>query len=387
MGWSAHRKTGLTYHQPALSCKGYTLLAPVAGDSAYLLDMDGRIVQRWRTPGFRPFMVRLLPTGKLLALCSDASLPPPTPPPNFDQPPAPFTERIRRMGGAGTNVLELDWDGTVAWNYRNEAIHHDCQRLANGNTLVAEWVELPAELDRQVKGGARRPKEKFPPLVSDDLIEVDAAGKEVARLHLWQMLDPVRDPICPLEARQEWTHLNSLDLLPNGDILFSCRNNSRVGIIDRAAGKLRWQVGPPHIYHQHHATALRNGNVQIFDNGMHRVGLPFSRVIEINPADDTLAWNYTAEPPEQFFSGHISGADRQANSNVLITEGSSGRVFEVTQRGEVVWEWINPFMYPIAGSTRPWLFRAYRYSADFPGLAGRELDPARYAELNRLHGL
>jgi hypothetical protein len=387
VGWSAHRSTGLTYHQPALSFKGYTLLAPVGGDSAYLLDMDGRIVHRWRPQGFRPFMVRLLVNGRLLVLGSDASLPPPAPPPDFDQPPSPFAERTRRMGGAATHVLEVEWDGTVSWSYRNEAIHHDCQRLANGNTLVAEWVEIPAELARQVRGGVRRPREKFPPLVSDDLVEVDAAGKEVARLHLWQSLDPVRDPICPLEVRQEWTHLNSLDLLPNGDILFSCRSNSRVGIVDRAAGTLRWKVGPPHVSHQHHATSLRNGNVQIFDNGMHRVGLPFSRVIEINPADDTVAWSYTADPPEQFFSGHISGADRLPNGNVLVTEGASGRLFEVTQRGEAVWEWISPFAHPLQGFQRPWIFRAYRYGADFPGLAGRELDPARYAAFNRLHGL
>lgn len=387
MGWSAHRATGLTYHQPALSQKGYTLFAPLGGDSAYLIGMDGRIVQRWRPEGLHPFMVRLLPDGKLLALCSDASLPPPTSPPNFDQPPSPFAERIRRMGGAATNLIELDWDGAIVWNYSNLAIHHDAQRLPNGNTLVAEWVEIPAELDRRVRGAARRPREKFPPLASDDLLEIDPDGNEVARLHLWQMLDPVRDPICPLEARLEWTHLNSLDLLPNGDILFSCRSNSRVGIVDRAAGRLRWKIGPPHVYHQHHATALPNGNVQIFDNGMHRVGLPFSRVIEVNPADGSLVWSYTGDPQEQFFSGHISGAERLANGNVLITEGTSGRLFEVTRRGEVVWEWVSPFMQPVLGQQRPWIFRAYRYGADFPGLAGRVLEPARYAALNRLHGL
>lgn len=387
MGWSAHRDIGITHHQPALSYKGYTLVAPAGGDSAYLLDMDGRIVHRWRPPGVRPFMVRLLPSGRLLVLGGDSSLPPPGPPPAFDQPPAPFAERIRRMGGAATHVVELEWDGSIAWSYGNAAIHHDCQRLTNGNTLVAEWVEIPAELDRRVRGGVRRPKEKFPPLVSDDLVEIDPDGKEMARLHLWQMLDAQRDPICPLEVRQEWTHLNSLDVLPNGDILFSCRQNSRVGIVDRAAERLRWKLGPPQISHQHHATALRNGNVQIFDNGMHRVGLPFSRVIEVNPADDALVWSYTAEPPEQFFSGHISGADRLPNENVLVTEGSSGRVFEVTRRGEVVWEWVSPFMHVLQGSQRPWIFRAYRYGPDFPGLAGRDLDPARHAALNRLHGL
>ncbi|HDP34441.1 MAG TPA: hypothetical protein ENN29_04960 [Candidatus Hydrogenedentes bacterium] len=30
------------------------------------------------------------------------------------------------------------------------------------------------------------------------------------------------------------------------------------------------------------------------------------------------------------------------NNNVLITEGVSGRVFEVTRQKEIVWEFLNP---------------------------------------------
>ena len=40
------------------------------------------------------------------------------------------------------------------------------------------------------------------------------------------------------------------------------------------------------------------------------------------------------------------------------------------------------------GSARiPWLFRAYRYGPDHPAVARRDLDPAKHASLNRLHGL
>ena len=40
------------------------------------------------------------------------------------------------------------------------------------------------------------------------------------------------------------------------------------------------------------------------------------------------------------------------------------------------------------GETRMnWVFRAYRYGPDYSGLAGTDLDPARYADLNRLYGL
>jgi len=201
------------------------------------------------------------------------------------------------------------------------------------------------------------------------------------------LLDPTRDAICPLESRWEWTHLNSLAVMPNGDILVSCRSNSRVLAIDPSTDKLRWKYGAPNVYHQHHASALDNGNVQIFDNGMQRIGMPFSRVVEVEPASSKTVWEYSGQPPEQFFSAHISGAERLPNGNVLVCEGATGRVFELTRRGETVWEWITPFSTTTNGRTRAWIFRVHRYAPDFHGLQGRSLDPERFADFNRLHGL
>jgi len=386
MGWSLFRKTGLSFHSPAQSFKGYTLITPIAADYSVLLDMDGRVVHRWLVRGFRIFNARLLPSGNLLALCADASLPPPPQVP-FTEPPPPFEQHIRRLGGSATHLREVDWDANPTWTYRNPAIHHDFVRQSNGRTLVAEWVEIPPDIANTVRGGARRPREKFPPMLSDDLVEIDASGTEQRRIHLYDLLDPIKDAICPLEQRWEWTHLNSLTVMPDGDILVSCRSNSRVFIVDRERGQIRWKYGSPDVYHQHHASALDGGTVQIFDNGMHRIGTPFSRVVEVDPATGNVVWEYSGDPPEQFFSGHISGAERQPNGNVLICEGASGRVFEVTRRGETVWEWTTPFTVNTAGRVRAWVFRAYRYAPDYPGLQGKSLDPARHADFNRLYGL
>jgi hypothetical protein len=386
VGWSQFRKVGLTFHSPAQSFKGYTLVTPIGADFSVLLDMDGRMVHRWSMPGFRVFQARLLPRGTLLALCSDASLPRPPQTP-FDQVPPPFDQHIRRLGGSATHLRELDWEGKLTWQYLNSAIHHDFAREPSGHTLVAEWVEIPDELASKVRGGARRPREKFPRMLSDDIVEIDSSGTEQRRIHLYELFDPVRDAICPLEQRWEWTHLNSLAVLGNGDIPVSCRTNSRVAIVDRSTARIRWKYGAPNVFHQHHATPLERGTVQIFDNGMHRVGMPYSRVVEVDPASSSIVWEYAGEPPEQFFSGHISGAERMPNGNVLICEGAAGRVFEITHRGETVWEWVTPFVTTVQGRTRAWIFRVHRYAAEFPGLQGRSLDPAAYADLNRLYGL
>ena len=72
---------------------------------------------------------------------------------------------------------------------------------------------------------------------------------------------------------------------------------------------------------------------------------------------------------------------------MLVCEGTSGRLFEVTRNHEVVWEWINPFVNYRRGEPTVSIYRAHRYGVDFPGLADRDLDPMRHANLNRLHGL
>lgn len=117
----------------------------------------------------------------------------------------------------------------------------------------------------------------------------------------------------------------------------------------------------------------------------------------------TATWRYVANPREQFYARIISGMQRLPNGNTLINEGTEGRFFEVTPAGKIVWEYINPVTGPnpanvlyqgqrpqlaagigIPGTYQNLVFRAYRYAADYPGLAGRDLTPGnpieRYAE-------
>ena len=114
---------------------------------------------------------------------------------------------------------------------------------------------------------------------------------------------------------------------------------------------------------------------------MHRLGLPRSRVIEVDPKTSEIAWEYAAKPEIQFFSAHISGAQRLPNGNVLVCEGAPGRLFEIMREGEVVWEWVNPIVEQLRGAPSSSIFRAHRYGPDHPGFADRSLEPRRYTEL------
>ena len=154
--------------------------------------------------------------------------------------------------------------------------------------------------------------------------------------------------------------------MPNGDILVSYRPTSAVIHIDRKTGEIVWKLGPPTLAGQHAPTPLENGNILIFDNGVHRLDdpLPFSRVIEVNPANDEIVWTYQDRPVSNFFSPRMGNAQRLPNGNTLINEASFGRFFEVTRDGEIVWEYVNPFFGGPPHAETNEVFRALRYSAE-----------------------
>src|SRR5262249_39379600 len=131
------------------------------------------------------------------------------------------------------------------------------------------------------------------------------------------------------------------------------------------------ETRPTHGCRQHAPTLLENGNVLIFDNGPHRLddSVPYSRVIEVNPATNEIVWKYQDKPTWNFFSPRMGYAQRLANGNKLITESSFGRFFEVTKEGKIVWEYVNPFFgKPFFGgpptSESNQVFRAIRYSEE-----------------------
>lgn len=60
----------------------------------------------------------------------------------------------------------------------------------------------------------------------------------------------------------------------------------------------------------------------------------------------------------RMYSSFISSAQRLPNGNTLITEGTSGRIIEVTPTQDIVWEYISPYYSKKMGMNG--VYRAYR---------------------------
>jgi arylsulfotransferase ASST len=330
---------------------GYTLFAPLDGNTVYLIDLDGKVVHTWQMP-YPPGMYGYLTDSGTLFYNGKTA----------DDP----TSYVNRKPGKGGAALEADWNGHVLWEVRHPDHHHDGIRLKNGNVLLICLARLPGDLIPKIQGGLPG-TEHNGEIYADYLVEMTTNGQPVWEWRSWEHLDPETDRITAVQdPRDEWTHANGFAELPNGNVVVSFRHISTVIIIDRKTGNIIWKLGAPPLSGQHAPTPLPNGNLLLFDNGPHRLdhSMPFSRIIEVELPTKQIVWKYQERREYEFFSARRSNAQRLPNGNTLICESDFGRIFEVTAQGELVWEYVNPLFNDGPNGLHNRVFRAYRYSAD-----------------------
>lgn len=432
---------GVTVNKEDKVCPGYVLFSPINNTRyqmrtfkdytrVYLLAQDGTIVHYWKVPGMVRLHAELLENGHLLCAVDDHLKPRP----------------VKDLQFSVHRLLELDWDSNIVWEYDDCTESHDRCRMRNGNILVAKYLPIDPELQRKVQGGipgtevladGKLPKNphillgQIPPeevgwahwqyqvpeetfekycgetgtMFTLELQEIDKEENIVWRMNLSEALDPEIDIILPMGSRQSWPGLNTVEEMPDGNILSTSYHMGTCYIWDKEKKTVKWRFGnmfsnprQERISFPHDPNVLPNGNILLFDNGRYYAADPdgsinfmdplFSRVIEIDPKTNEIIWEYRAENPTDFYSCYISGARRLSNGNTIICEGVTGRLFEVTMEGETVWEYISPFY---SESRSRWgkmssVYRVMKYEPDYPGLQGKTFDPKKCDKLNRLFG-
>jgi len=375
---------GLTVYDPTKAYNGYNLFCgfwePLYSEDKYcwLMDMEGRFVHQWRVPYPPGCHGILLPNGNLLYAGRLKTI---------QELGLGWTEEFSGLGGI---LLEIDWDGNIVWEAEVPCQGHDFTVMENGHVMYIAWDPkgiVPDEIAARVKGG-RPGTELHGKIWGDVLIEIDRAGNRVWEWLAYEHLDPEIDALCPLENRSQWPYLNAVWICCDGNVLLSTRYLNQVTKIDYKTGKVIGRYGKGKIFHQHDCRELDNGNILLFDNGTHRHEYEpeYSRVVELDPRTDEIVWEYKANPPSDFFSSHSGGCERQPNGNTVIIETAKGRMFEVTPGGEMVWEYVYPYYTSYRGRPSNQIWRVHRYSPDYPGLKGRDLNPEKLAWVNRIWG-
>ncbi|NJD07020.1 MAG: ArsR family transcriptional regulator [Methylococcaceae bacterium] len=373
--------TGTTRYDPAKAYNSYALFT--GGDNiAHLIDLNGNSVHEWKdAAGHSTAIDPALVGGQRGHVFLTLEM---TEGQGTDLVPGQVSRRIAKTVG------EVDWDGKTVWSFGDKAPggaaqqHHDWARLPNGNTVVL------ANRVHPVKGF------KQPKVLDDVIYEVNPAGEVmwqwVASEHLGEFgFTPAELKLVRNSEIADYFHFNNLKPVgPNrwddaGDkrfapenLLVDSRNANFIAIIERKTGKVVWTLGPHYpgislegqasrqvprpvdqISAQHDAHIIPQGqpgagNLLVFDNqgvaGYPPAAVPRtggSRVLEIDPVKKEIVWQYTGEssggPSYSFRSTHISAARRLPNGNTFVDEGQSGRLFQVTPDGEIVWEYVNPY--------------------------------------------
>ncbi|MCB0638718.1 MAG: aryl-sulfate sulfotransferase [Lewinella sp.] len=431
------------FQNDSLAYDGYTLFAPSASRTTYLIDNCGYLVNSWTSQYLPGNSAYLVPGGRLLRTARIAS--------NFNG------------GGSGGRIELFDWEGELLWSYNYSSLayhqHHDIAYLPNGHVLILAWRR---HTEAEALQAGRNPALLSGALWSETVVEVEMIGTDEANIiwewdlwdHLVQDFDETKDNYGDVAASPgrmdlnftpsgggnpaDWAHFNSVAYNEELDqIVLSSRHFDEIYIIDHSTttaeaatgsggqsgrgGDFLYRWGNPQAYRmgtpadkqlfgQHDAEWIPAGlagagQILVFNNGANRPGQPFSTVDSWQPPLNELgtydrspdqpfgpaamSWTYQGDPVESFFSSRVSGAQRLPNGNTLVCAGTGGHLFEVTPEDEIVWEYIIP----IAGNAPATqgdvlqtndAFRATRFAADSPELLGMPLVSGEPIELEPL---
>jgi len=394
------------------------LFSPFASTSVFLMSLDGQKLHEWTTPYAPGYSVYLLPSGRLLRANS-----------------LPERPLSALQGSNGGSVEMLDWNSTVLWRYDYATTsgqqHHDVFWMpSNSHVLMVAW-EVHSGAEAMAAGRDPSTLPANGDLWVDKVVEVDPATNQIVwEWRVWDHLLPpgeaasdhpgLIDPnyVTPGTDLTDWTHANAVFYNADLDqVMLSVRNFSEFWILDHSTttaeaaghsgGRLghggdlvyRWGnprayglAAPQQLFGQHNAQWIASGlpgagHVLVFNNGDANAR-PYSTVVELalptNPDGSYVydpetgygpsapVWEYVASPPQSVFAPIISGAQRLASGNTLVTVGTEGRFFEVTPAGQMVWSYT---VTDTAGGTGYLVFRALRYEPGYSGLTDQTLTP------------
>ncbi len=319
---------GVLRHDSSAAQRGLNLFKSDPRHEAHLMDMQGTIRHTWTQPGPSErawHHVEMTAAGELLGIVK--------------------TECVEK----------LDWSSNLLWRTPIPA-HHDLAIDPVGRILVL--TETVHEIQR---GG-----ETFP-IVDNGIAVLSPEGEVLREL---QLSSSFADRIRPEQIEEihrfaadrpdrvnrkaellDVFHANTIELLERdlpgvgsaGDVLVCLRSLDLVAVLALARNEIVWSWGEGLLDRPHQPSILANGHVLVFDNGTRR---GWSRVLELDPTQKRIVWEYHGDPPESFFSDNRGGCEELANGNLLVVESEKGRAFELTRAGEIVWEFLNPDVDP-----------------------------------------
>ena len=164
------------------------------------------------------------------------------------------------------------------------------------------------------------------------------------------------------QVRDDLLHLNDVEPFPStmtegffrrGDVMVSLRNVNTVLVFNRDTRKITYMAEGMFI-RQHDPDFIDGNRFSVYDNNTRSHLHPFaalggrrpevdqaSRIVIVTAPDQVQDEYLVGSPSLPFFSAIMGKHQWLANGNLLVTESTGGRAFEVTPEGGIVWEYYN----------------------------------------------
>jgi Arylsulfotransferase (ASST) len=249
---------------------------------------------------------------------------------------ADFSNNVFRVMDASYNEVDQYEAGN---GYSADS--HEFRLLPNGHALMAVYDEEPMDLTAQ--GG------KANAVVSDMVVQELDSSKNV--VFQWKASEhiPYTDTYEKLTGDTvDPYHGNSIDMLPDGNLLVSFRHLSQIVKVNRQTGDVIWRMGGKNndftvtndggFSYQHDVRQLPNGHITMFDNGNQHTP-PSSRAVEyaVDEANRTLTkvWEFKHTPG--IFGSYMGDVEQLPNGSVFIGWGGPNPfASEVTRNGKLL---------------------------------------------------
>ena len=255
---------------------------------------------------------------------------------------------------------------------------HEIKLLKNGNVLLIGNAIRFYDMSQVIPGGDRNAS-----VVVNVVQEIDRSRKVVFEWKAFERykLTDVGPAVNLLDPAFVHSHLNSIDLDLDSNLVVSSRTLDEITKIDRKSGNMIWRLGGKNnqfrflndsvgFSAQHSVSVLPNGNLLLFDNGLfHKPHFSRAAEYKIDAVNKTatLVWSYRNTPDvASIFWGN---AQRLKNGNTFISWGKSEiGATEVDSKGEKVFEMKFP--------TDVFSYRMFRFPVSLKGVISHvEQDP------------
>ncbi|MEZ9327554.1 arylsulfotransferase family protein [Vibrio breoganii] len=322
--------------QPGLSL--VTGLGPGNHSQASVIDVDGNVIHNWQIDWFElwPNAEHVHDHLKSITI--------------------PNTHGVKLMSNGDlifsleyAGLFRVDLCGNVIWRFPR--MTHHSVFLDDAGYLWTLGLDYSESISENLPGYA-------PGYYDFKIFKMSTDGELIQE---WRLFELLKDnnlesllymssikPGAPV-LTDDTLHPNDIEIFPStmkpgffesGDIMVSMRNIHTVAVFDSSM-KIK-KVFTGSFIRQHDPDFIDGNTISVFDNYTHTYTLdvPYSRILYLTSDSDVPFIRYSGTDQQPFYTHVMGKHEHLDNGNLLITEASQGRAFELKDN-DIVWQFHN----------------------------------------------